>query len=103
MQLGEITEKDQEFITPSNINIYNEKINEIFDNLSYQISETNENDTYKHINDKAHHVEIKAIDLDRADLSTMKTMIINYFKFSLSELNKFQKQGSLVQVTLNRQ
>lgn len=93
--------KDQQFITPNNMSIYSEKLNEIFDDLSSKVLETNDDSTYENLNDKAHHIAIQAIDLDRADLSTLKIMVLNYFKFCLAETDGYQFDDSLAFVILN--
>ena len=81
--IGELTEKDDEFITPNNLIKYNDKINDIFDELSKKICDNIESDYDS--SSKSLHLELKAIDLDRADLTSLKSMALNYFKFCLNE------------------
>jgi len=40
--------------------------------------------------------ELKATDLDRSDISSLKPLLVNYFKFCLSRSNYYELNTNLV-------
>ena len=70
---------EDEFISPKNISIYKTELNNIYNTLCEEIN----NYQFENIEDNKHpNLEIKAQDLDRADVSPMKVQLLNYFKYS---------------------
>ncbi|EGR31925.1 leucine rich repeat protein [Ichthyophthirius multifiliis] len=79
--LGVLDNPDDEFISPKNFHVYKNELNNIYNALCEEIN----NYQFENIEDLKHpNLEIKAQDLDRADISLIKIPLLNYFKFCLS-------------------
>lgn len=85
--------KDNEFITPFTIDKFKDKLNNIFNDYSKNIS-----DEYnkKNKNKSKDMLILTANDLDRCELENVKILCCNYFKYNLScPENKFEDSKNL--------
>ncbi|CAK56731.1 unnamed protein product (macronuclear) [Paramecium tetraurelia] len=89
--LGVLEQEDDDFITPANINLQKENINDQYNQLAddlntYQFENLEEYPTY----------ELKAQDLDRSECASLKPALINYFKYCLSRSTLYELNPNLV-------
>ena len=71
--------------------VYRDQLNSIYDSLSDEVSNYQfENIDFQPI------VELKAIDLERADIPNLKILLINYFKYTLSRSNFYSLNQNLI-------
>ena len=84
---------DDEFISPKNIQIYKSELNNIYNTLCDEINAYQ----FENLEDLKHpNLEIKAQDLDRADITSIKTNRLNYFKYCLSRSTLYELNPNLL-------
>ena len=84
---------EDEFISPKNIDIYKSEINNIYNTLCDEIN----NYQFENIEDLNHpNLSIKAQDLERAEINTMKITLLNYFKYCLSRSLLYELNPNLL-------
>ena len=84
---------DDEFISPKNIQLYKSELNNIYNTLCEEIN----NYQFENIEDLKHpNLEIKAQDLDRADVQPLKILMLNYFKYCLSRSTLYELNPNLL-------
>lgn len=96
-QIGILDNPEDEFISPKNFHIYKAELSNIYNTLCDEIS----NYQFENIEDTKHpNLEIKAQDLDRADISLIKITLLNYFKYCLSRSFLYELNPNLLQEAL---
>lgn len=72
--------KDQ-FINAQNIQTHARDLSQIYNQLVQEVS----NYQFENIEDNSHpNLEIQASDLDKADIGSIKLLLVNYFKYCFS-------------------
>lgn len=89
--LGVLESDEDDFITPGNTeqykDLFNLKYNELAEDINtYQFENLEEYPTY----------ELKSQDLDRAECSSLKPLLINYYKYCLSRSTLYELNPNLV-------
>lgn len=91
--IGVLDNMEDEFISPKNIDIYKSEINNIYNTLCDEIN----NYQFENIEDLNHpNLSIKAQDLERAEINTMKITLLNYFKYCLSRSLLYELNPNLL-------
>ncbi|KAL4442869.1 hypothetical protein ABPG74_010758 [Tetrahymena malaccensis] len=99
-QIGILDNPEDEFISPKNIHIYKGELNNIYNTLCEEIN----NYQFENIEDLKHpNLEIKAQDLDRADISLIKITLLNYFKYCLSRSFLYELNPNLLQEAVEQE
>lgn len=78
---------DDEFISPKNIGTFAKEINNIYDTLVEEVSSYRFESADEGKNNQ--NLQIEAVELDKLAIGTLKVMLINYFKYSLSRSNLY--------------
>lgn len=89
-QICILDNEEDEFISPQNIEQHKPTLNSTYDAL------TEEANNYQFANiDEYQNYDIKAIDLERSDVSALKPQLINFLKYSLSRSIFYQLNPNL--------
>lgn len=96
--LGLLDNEDDEFISPQNISLYREQISNIYNTLADDIN----NYQFENLEDCPTY-ELKASDLERADINVLKPTLVNYFKYCLSRSNFYELNPNLVTESISLQ
>ena len=89
--LAPLDGEEDEFVSPQNISSVRDQLSNMYnshceDVNNYQFENLDDYPTY----------ELKATDLDRSDISSLKPLLVNYFKFCLSRSNYYELNTNLV-------